>query len=282
MNSKYFLPPSNRWDNRKSRVWFQTIFGMSTEINYIFGFCVVYTEKNYLHITVGENIKQRLKDYFLMKKKIKSFHSGLVILLGFSFSFSLQSTKYFGKFTLTPKTSVFYQTLEDFGWVTKKFIWSPLWLCNILRDPFPSPPLSLAVNWQSNFYSTLRDTLLVTTNPPLRSPWKLCDLPKKCPITPPQEMHNDSPSGVVNSKTFNAQISAISHPKTLRCLWRHHHHMHEAKRLWIGNSGPTELTVLLKTDGCLLNTRYVPICFLLGGPIFHSFLQVLSGRLRDA
>lgn len=53
---------------------------MSTEINYIFGFCVVYTEKNYLHITVGENIKQRLKDYFLMKKKIKSFHSGLVIL----------------------------------------------------------------------------------------------------------------------------------------------------------------------------------------------------------
>ena len=117
---------------------------MSTEINYIFGFCVVYTEKNYLHITVGENIKQRLKDYFLMKKKIKSFHSGLVILLGFSFSFSLQSTKYFGKFTLTPKTSVFYQTLEDFGWVTKKFIWSPLWLCNILMDPFPSPPF----HWQ--------------------------------------------------------------------------------------------------------------------------------------
>ena len=68
---------------------------MSTEINYIFGFCVVYTEKNYLHITVGENIKQRLKDYFLMKKKIKSFHSGLVILLGFSFSFFVAVNKVF-------------------------------------------------------------------------------------------------------------------------------------------------------------------------------------------
>ena len=54
-------------------------------MSYIFGFCLVYTEKNYLHISVGENIKQRLKDFFLRKKKIKSFHSGLAILLGFLF-----------------------------------------------------------------------------------------------------------------------------------------------------------------------------------------------------
>ena len=54
-------------------------------MSYIFGFCLVYTEKNYLHITVGENIRQRLKDFFLRKKKIKSFHSGLAILLGFFF-----------------------------------------------------------------------------------------------------------------------------------------------------------------------------------------------------
>ena len=86
-------------------------------------------KKNYLHITVGENIKQRLKDFFLRKKKIKSFHSGLAILLGFFFS--LQSTSYFGKFTLAPKMCVFYRTLEDFGWVTKK---------SILMDPLPSPP----------------------------------------------------------------------------------------------------------------------------------------------
>ena len=54
-------------------------------MSYIFGFCLVYTEKNYLHITVGENIRQRLKDFFLRKNKIKSFHSGLAILLGFFF-----------------------------------------------------------------------------------------------------------------------------------------------------------------------------------------------------
>ena len=30
-------------------------------------------KKNYSLITVGENIKQRLKDFFLRKKKIKSF-----------------------------------------------------------------------------------------------------------------------------------------------------------------------------------------------------------------
>lgn len=54
-------------------------------MSYIFGFCLVYTEKNYLHISVGENIKQRLKDFFFRKKKIKSFHSGLAILLGFFF-----------------------------------------------------------------------------------------------------------------------------------------------------------------------------------------------------
>ena len=98
-------------------------------MSYIFGFCLVYTEKNYLHITVGENIRQRLKDFFLRKNKIKSFHSGLAILLGFFFS--LQSTSYFGKFTLAPKMCVFYRTLEDFGWVTKK---------SILMDPLPSPP----------------------------------------------------------------------------------------------------------------------------------------------
>ena len=138
-------------------------------MSYIFGFCLVYTEKNYLHISVGENIKQRLKDFFLRKKKIKSFHSGLAILLGFFFL--LQSTRYFGKFTLTPKMCVFYRTLEDFGWVTKKFIWSPLRLYNILMDPLPSPPpFSLAVNWQSIFYST----------PMIRCWWRL--IPHSVPL----------------------------------------------------------------------------------------------------
>ena len=130
-------------------------------------------KKNYLHITVGENIKQRLKDFFLRKKKIKSFHSGLAILLGFFFRCSQRVIS--GSLPLRLKCACSTELWRILVESQKNLF---LWI------PFPSPPpFSLAVNWQSIFYSTPHDTLLVTTNPPLR-PWKLCDLPKKCPTTP--------------------------------------------------------------------------------------------------
>ena len=147
---------------------------------FLFG---IYWKKNYFHITVGENIRQRLKDFFLRKKKIKSFHSGLAILLGFFFRCSQRGIS--GSLPLGLKCACSTELWRILVESQKNLSDPPLRLYNILMDPLPSPPpFSLAVNWQSIFYSTLCDTLLVTTNPPLRSPWKLCDLPKKCPTTP--------------------------------------------------------------------------------------------------
>ena len=139
-------------------------------MGYIFGFCLVYTEKNYSLITVGENIKQRLKDFFPRKKKIKSF-------------FRCSQRGISGSLPLRLKCACSTELWRILVESQKNLSDPPLRLYNILMDPLPSPPFSLAVNWQSIFYSTLCDTLLVTTNPPLR-PWKLCDLPKKCPTTP--------------------------------------------------------------------------------------------------
>ena len=68
--------------------------------------------------------------------------------------------------------------LENFVCVTIKLTWSSIGLCNIPRRPNhspPHPPSSLAINWQSIFYSPLY-TLWLTTDVPLRTPWKPCYL----------------------------------------------------------------------------------------------------------
>ena len=68
--------------------------------------------------------------------------------------------------------------LENFVCVTIKLTWSSIGLCIIPRrsnhSP-PHPPSSLAINWQSIFYSPLY-TLWLTTDIPLRTPWKPCYL----------------------------------------------------------------------------------------------------------
>lgn len=98
-------------------------------------------KKNYSLITVGENIKQRLKDFFLRKKKIKSFFR-----------------------------------------------------CS-QRGISGSLPLRLKCAFSTELWRILVESQKIYLH------------------------------------LSNAQISAISHPKTLRCLWRHHHHKHEAKSL---------------------------------------------------
>ena len=108
-------------------------------MSYIFGFCLVYTEKNYLHITVGENIRQRLKDFFLRKKKIKSFHSGLAILLGFFF-FRCSQRGISGSLPLGLKCACSTELWRILVESQKNLSDPPLRLYNILMDPLPSPP----------------------------------------------------------------------------------------------------------------------------------------------
>ena len=101
-------------------------------MSYIFGFCLVYTEKNYSLITVGENIKQRLKDFFPRKKKIKSF-------------FRCSQRVISGSLPLRLKCACSTELWRILVESQKNLSDPPLRLYNILMDPLPSPP---PFHWQ--------------------------------------------------------------------------------------------------------------------------------------
>ena len=70
----------------------------------------------------------------------------------------------------------------DFGGIKKTITWSPIRLSNILIFMIP-PFVGTQFDSQSSIVPPMY-TLLVTTDPPLRSPWKPCDPPLKFSPSP--------------------------------------------------------------------------------------------------